>query len=86
MSSSTATAEVLAKLVLSVARLAGDAPLGDHPQASAELLAAAAKLGIHTDSDPLSRSHDSLRCRSFRMCDSQIWGCSMCERWSFSTK
>ena len=44
--------EVLAKLVLSVAGLMSDAPLENILKHQHELLAAAATLGIHTDSDP----------------------------------
>jgi len=44
--------EVLAKLVLSVAGLMSDAPLEVILKHQRELLAAAAKLGVHTDSDP----------------------------------
>ncbi len=44
--------EVLAKLVLSVAGLMSDAPLENILKHQRELLAAAAKLGVHTDSDP----------------------------------
>lgn len=44
--------EVLAKLILSVAGLMSDAPLEVILKHQRELLAAAAKLGIHTDSDP----------------------------------
>jgi len=44
--------EVVAKLVLSVAGLMSDAPLENILKHQHELLAAAANLGIHTDSDP----------------------------------
>ncbi|MEN6420089.1 MAG: adenine deaminase [Clostridiaceae bacterium] len=44
--------EVIAKLVLSVAGLMSDAPLENILKHQHELLAAAANLGIHTDSDP----------------------------------
>jgi len=44
--------EVLAKLVLSVAGLMSDAPLETILKHQRELLDAAAKLGVHTDSDP----------------------------------
>ncbi|MEN6594218.1 MAG: adenine deaminase [Clostridiaceae bacterium] len=44
--------EVLAKLVLSVAGLMSDAPLENILKHQHELLASAAKLGIHTVSDP----------------------------------
>ncbi len=44
--------EVVAKLVLSVAGLMSDAPLENILKHQHELLAAAATLGIHTDSDP----------------------------------
>jgi adenine deaminase len=44
--------EVLAKLVLSVAGLMSDAPLEVILKHQRELLDAAGKLGIHTESDP----------------------------------
>jgi len=44
--------EILAKLALCVAGLMSDAPLETILKHQRELLAAAAKLGIHTDSDP----------------------------------